>query len=213
MPTAQEHIASYMNRPMTERDIRRIVAEMVPTSILNMGQSSTAVGTDGPIGDDELVFLGYRRGHGVWRNLPVWDAPVDFSKCEWSQSVDTDNEQFIVKQGPVMWSNVCVNTKTPLVALEDQGVPYGGVSDADVRCLYIEITLSTSVSTSNATAVLGDNGYYPIDDPSANIVRWPLSQWSFAVADGVITPTRTAWPWPFGRPPVFHTSFGPPLGS
>lgn len=200
-----------MNRPMTERDIRRIVAEMVPTSILDMGQSSTADGTDGPSGDDELIFLGYRRGHGVWRNLPVRDAPVDFSKCEWWQSVDTDNEQFIVKPGPVMWSNVCVNTETPLVALDDQVVPYGGVSDADVRCLYIEITLSTTPSTSNATVILGDTGYYPIDDPANNIVRWPLSSWSFAVDGTEIVPTKLKpIAWSGGHIHIVPASFGPP---
>lgn len=202
--------AEYRRKREQADEIIRIVKLLVPGFILKMNMTKDSVPKGVAV---ETLRLGLACGtgmepHGIWRAGIVTSKPI---AEEWSQAVDTKNNKFIITQGPVMWSNVCVNTATPMTALADQDVSYAGVANGEVRYLYIEITLSTSPSTSNATVILGDNGYYPIDEPENMIVRIPLSKWSFEVDGATIIPTELKpRAWSGGNIKIVPASVGPP---
>lgn len=214
--SVQDLIRADFEREKAKREqadeIGRIVRLMVPKFILNMEKQPPTITHGSASGEaarlPESFYLGYGEGHGIWRQFLTGEPPP---AEEWSVTLDTKNKKFVVVQGSVMWSNVCVNLADPMDALADQDVSYASVSDGDERYLYIEITLSTSPSTSNATVILGDTGYYPIDDPAKNIVRWPLSGWSFAVDGTEIVPTQLKpIAWSGGHIHIVPASVGPP---
>lgn len=195
--------AAFSAAPMSRDDVRKMFLDLMPPWILQMDRTPPSTGGE---------VLGFMDGAATWGPADVGGGGTAPVSAEWSQSIIAGNK-FSIAAGPAMWSNVCLNTATPMVTMAAQEVSYGGVvADGDVRYLYVEIKLSTTPDADNAVVVLGDNGYFPVDNPGELIVRWPLSKWSFTVADDVYTATKELpVAWAGGRIHLVPTSFGPPL--
>jgi hypothetical protein len=187
--------------------IVKVVQRMVPDPILQLDKKPPAVQladlTAQSSGRDEDWYIGIFQGRAIWRKLtPVPKANRD-TTLEWAQFTIGDNK-FLIKRGYIMWANIEINADD----ISDYEVSYAGVSNADERWLYVEVTLDSSATTQSV--VLGENGYFPVDDPISSIVRFRLSKWKFTVAAGpIITLTRLATAWPGGALP-FHAIAGPP---